>query len=213
MKNILRQAQDKQIVMFHPYINDLMRDEVQDTLNSRWIGQGPKCDLFEKKVKKLFKVDYPVLVNSGTSALSLAYHLLGLKKGDECIMPVLNCSADAVALSHTGATIVFADIRWDTMNIDPESIKSKITPETKAIVNAHLSGNPNEIPDFGIPVIGDYAQMHTSPLSCDTYACYSFQSIKQLTMGDGGMLIVPSQEDYIKAKKLRWFGIDRKSVV
>ena len=200
----------KTIVMFHPYINDYMRREIADTLKTRWIGQGPKVDLFEKKLKKIFKVKYPVAVNSGTSALVLAYHLIGLKKGDECIMPILNCSADSTALVHTGAKIVWADIKRDTMNIDPEDIKRKITSKTKAIVNVHLSGNPSKLPNFGIPIIGDYAQMHYSPLSCDTYACYSFQAIKHITMGDGGLIIPPNKKEYIRAKRLRWFGIDRE---
>lgn len=140
----------------------------------------------------------------------MAYHLLGLKEGDEVIAPVLNCSADAVALSHTGAKLVFADIKWNTMNIDPIDIERKITPRTKAIINVHLSGNRSEIPDFGIPVIGDYAQLHETPSDCDNYACYSFQAIKHLTTGDGGMIVPPDEAQYIRAKKLRWFGIDRE---
>lgn len=203
-------ASKKQIPMFQPYINEAMKREVQDTLNTRWIGQGPKVDKFEEELKTVFNIKYPVALNSGTSALWMAYYLIGIKEGDEVITSVLNCSADAVALSHTGAKIVFADIRWDTMNIDPKDIEAKITPNTKAIINVHLSGNPSNIPNFGIPVIGDYSQMHYSPLPCDTYACYSFQAIKQITMGDGGMIVPPNESEYIRAKKLRWFGIDRE---
>jgi len=217
----------KKIVMFHPYVTKAMRKEVQKTLCSRFIGQGPRVDKFEEQIKKVFKVKYPVTVNSGTAALTLAYYLAGVKKGDEVITPALTCNATNLPLLHAGAKIIFADVRKDTLNIDPEDIKRKITPKTKLIVNAHLNGNPSDIGSFiradfhisdylkvgvrsHIPVVGDMCQLHTTPLGCDDYICYSFQAIKHITTGDGGLLVVRNKEDYKRAKKLRWFGIDRE---
>lgn len=201
----------KKIVMFHPYVTDEMRKKVMKTLKSRFIGQGPRVDKFEEQIKKVFKVKYPVTLNSGTAALTLAYYLAGIKKGDEVITPVLTCTATNLPFLHIGAKIVFVDVKRDTLNPDPEDIKRKITPKTKLIVNAHLNGNPNDIGKQKIPVVGDMCQLHTTPLDCDDYIAYSFQAIKHITTGDGGMLIVRNEEDYERAKKLRWFGIDREA--
>lgn len=197
------------VVMFHPYVNNAMKDNVQKVLNTRFIGQGPTVDAFEEKIKKVLKVKYPVMVNSGTSALTLAYHLAGIKKGDEVITPVLTCTATNLPLLHVGAKIVYADIDRETLNPDPIDINRKITSKTKAIVNVHLCGNYNPLPDFGITTIDDYSQCHIPPTFRD-YACFSLQAIKHITTGDGGLLMVKRQKDYKRAKKLRWFGIDRE---
>lgn len=200
----------KKVVMFHPYVTKEMRREVQKTLKTRFIGQGPKVDEFEEELKKVFKVKYPVAVNSGTSALTLAYHLAGIKKGDEVITPVFTCNATNLPLLHLGARIIFADINKETLNVDIEDIKRKITPKTKAVVNAHLNGNPSEFYSLPVKTIGDYSQYHCPPLFED-YCCYSFQAIKHITTGDGGMIVLSNKEEYQKAKKLRWFGIDREA--
>ena len=200
----------KQVVMFQPYVTDLMRMEVMATLNTRWIGEGPKVVLFEEKFAEKFGVKYPVAVNSGTSALSLAYHLADIQPGDEVISPVFTCSATNVALLHRGAKIVFSDINTDTLNPSKDDILSKITDKTKAIINVHLYGNQNKLGKMPLTVISDSAQCHTSPPDEEDYVAYSFQAIKHLTTGDGGMLIVRNEDDYKRAKKLRWFGIDRE---
>ena len=199
------------VVMFHPYVTEEMIDGVIDTLKSRWIGQGPKVDLFEEMFAKKFGVQYPVSVNSGTAALSLAYHLADIQPGDEVISPVFTCSATNIALLHQGAKIVWADIDPDTLNPSKLDIEQKITSKTKAIVNVHLSGNLNDLGKMPVPVIGDSCQAHLPPLPHEDYVCYSFQAIKHLTTGDGGMLVVNNEDDYQRAKKLRWFGIDREA--
>jgi dTDP-4-amino-4,6-dideoxygalactose transaminase len=102
---------------------------------------------------------------------------------------------------------VFADIRCDTLNIDPDDIARKITKRTKAIVNVHLTGVESVLPDFGIPVVSDAAQ--ALGIFSGTYTCCSFQAIKHITTGDGGMLICSRPEDARLARLWRWFGIDR----
>jgi len=201
----------KKIVMFYPYVNDEMRQEVQKTLKTRWIGQGPKVDQLEKDWAKIFKVKYPVAVNSGTASLFLAYHLMGIKKGDEVITSVLTCTATNIPLLQMGAKIVFADIKRDTLNLDPEDIKRKITKKTKCVINVHLSGNKSDIDKMPVPIIGDSSQYHEPPMPYDKYTCYSLQAIKQITTADGGMLVVNNKSDYKRAKALRWFGIDREA--
>lgn len=207
----------KQIPLFWPHVNKkAVLKEIKDTLDSRWIGQGPKVDKFEQEFGKKFKYKYPVFVNSGTSALELAYHLVGLKKGDEVIVPVLDCTAGQSGLLRRGVKIVFADIRKDTFNIDPDDVLRKITKKTKAVVIVHLGGIDaydgdlyEELNERGIKIIADASQHHEPKELGGDYICYSFQAIKHLTTCDGGMLILKNEKEYKRAKLLRWFGIDR----
>ncbi len=99
------------IPLFWPYIpKKAILKEITDTLNGRWLGEGPKVPKFEDAFGKALGYKYPLFVNSGTTALELAYHLIGLKKGDEVIVPVFNCSAGQMGLARRGVKIVFCDI-------------------------------------------------------------------------------------------------------
>tara|TARA_S200002703_G_scaffold84354_1_gene72748 strand:+ start:6538 stop:7608 length:1071 start_codon:yes stop_codon:yes gene_type:complete len=202
------------IPLFYPYIpKEKILKELEDTLDSRWLGQGPKVNLFEKRFGERFDYKYPVMVNSGTSALELAYHLIGLKSDDEIIVPILDCTAGQMYLKRNNINIIFADID-DNLNIDVNDVESKITSKTKAVVGVHLGGIPfnpklNEIcKKYNIPLIVDAAQ-HFQHCEGD-YVCYSFQAIKHFTTGDGGMLVLNNEDTYKRAKLLRWFGIDRE---
>ncbi|MDP3986630.1 MAG: aminotransferase class V-fold PLP-dependent enzyme, partial [Nanoarchaeota archaeon] len=151
-----------------------------------------------------------------TSSLELAYHLIGLKEGDEAIVPVLNCTAGQMGLLRRGVKIVFADIEKETLNMDPRDMENKISGKTRAIVVVHLGGieaNP-EILEIAkrhnIPVIVDAAQHHEPKELDGDYICYSFQAIKHITTADGGMLCLKEKGVYDRAKLLRWFGIDRE---
>lgn len=202
------------IPLFYPYIpKEKILKEIEDTLNSRWLGQGPKVTKFETKFGEVFKYKYPLMLNSGTSALELVYHLLGLTEGDEVIVPILDCTAGQMGLKRLGVNIIFADID-EYLNINPDDVERKITSKTKAVVGVHLGGiafNPklNEIcKKHNIPLIVDAAQHFTH---CEgDYICYSFQAIKHFTTCDGGMLVLSTEEEYKRAKLLRWFGIDRE---
>lgn len=218
----LRPIYTPKIPIAYPFVPPEVKDEVLDTLNSRWIGQGPKVDKFEQAFMEKFDVLNAVAVNSGTSALELAYDLIGIKPGDEVITPVLTCTATNLPLVRRGAKIVFADIKRDNLTIDPADIERKITAKTKAIVVVDLNGIQATRKDFyyitteegvviekrRIPVVVDAAQA-LGNFGGD-YTCCSFQAIKLLTTGDGGMLICKSPEDAKKAKLWRWFGIDRE---
>lgn len=202
------------IPLFYPYIpKEKILKQIEDTLEGRWLGQGPKVNIFEKKFADIFNYKYPLMVNSGTSALELAYHLIGIKEGDEVIVPILDCTAGQMGLKRKNVNIVFADID-DNLNIDPDDVELKITPKTKAIVGVHLGGVPfnsklNDIcKKYNIPLIVDAAQHFTH---CEgDYICYSFQAIKHFTTCDGGMLVLNNKDTYKRAKLLRWFGIDRE---
>lgn len=196
------------------------KEAVQNLLSpeNRWIGQGPKVDEFEEAFEKKFGVKNAVAVNSGTSSLELAYDLLGIGPGDEVIAPVLTCTATTLPIVRRGAKLVFADIKKDTLTIDPEDVRRKITQNTKAIVVVDLHGiEASRGPfykyvgedsfEFRIPVVVDAAQALGN--TGGDFTCYSFQAIKHVTTGDGGMLVCRWDEQYKEAKLRRWFGIDR----
>src|SRR3989344_5293046 len=201
------------IPLFYP---QLYKEEWLDGLgkifDTRWLGQGPKVDEFEKKFGNKFNYDYCLTVNSGSAALELAYQLLNINEGNEIITTVFTCTATNLPLIRRKAKIVFADINDDLL-IDYEDVKRKITRKTKAIVAVTLSGLPvdERIFDLGLPVVVDAAQSVGVSEKRGDYICYSFQAIKHFTTGDGGMLVVKNKDEYDRAKKLRWFGIDRES--
>lgn len=203
--------------IFWPYVpKKKILKEISDTLNGRWLGQGPKVDKFEKEFGKKFGYKYTLFVNSGTSALELAYHLIGLKSGDEVIVPVLDCTAGQTGLLRRGVKIVFADINKNDLNISFENIKNKITNKTKAVVAVALGGIDIDrriapyLKRRNIPLILDAAQHHEPKRLNADYVCYSFQAIKHMTTCDGGMLCLKDKKTYDRSRLLRWFGIDRE---
>lgn len=216
------------ISLFHPYIpRKKILKEISDTLSSRWIGQGPKVDLFENEFGKKMDYKYPLMVNSGTSALELTYHLLDLNEGDIVIIPVLDAIAGQVGLLRRKCKLLFCDIERNTLNIDPDYLEvllksnkqssankhSFSSNKVRAVVGVHLGGiHFNQkiysiCKKYRIPLIVDSAQYHASTKG--DYICYSFQAIKHITTADGGMLVLSNKKEYNRAKKLRWFGISR----
>jgi perosamine synthetase len=215
------------INLFEPYVPKEAIEEVCETLRSRWIGEGPKVKKFEKEFASIFnlKPTNVVALNSGSSALETVFDLIGLKEGDEVITTPLTCTATNLPLVRRGCKIVWADICEDTLCIDPQDVAYKTTRKTKAIVQVHLGGTEAEVhhyPEDGssacsacippsIPIVSDACQ--ALGIFTGDYTCCSFQAIKQITTGDGGMLITSTEEDAKKAKLLRWFGIDREKKI
>ena len=189
-------------------------DALRVVFESGQLAQGPKVKEFEERFCEEFWYDHAVSVNSGTSALDLAYHLIGIGPGDKVLTPVLTCSATAMPLVHRKANIVFCDIDRETWTIDYESVRDNIKG-AKALVVVNLGGLQCADAVFDIakeekvPVVVDAAQsLGITEIEGD-YITYSFQAIKHFATGDGGMLIVRNAEDEVRAKNLRWFGIDR----
>ncbi|MFH1769759.1 MAG: aminotransferase class V-fold PLP-dependent enzyme [Parcubacteria group bacterium] len=197
-------------------IQKLVNKAFPADMSNRWLGQAHKVDEFEQEFGKKFGYKYCVAVSSGTASIELAYHLLDFKKGDEVITPVLTCTATNLHFARNGIKIKFADIK-DDLTIDPDDVERKITPKTRAIVAVTLGGLPVDKKLFKIakkhkiPVVIDAAQSLGVGEKHGEYICHSFQAIKHFTTGDGGMLVVKNKEDYKRAKKLRWFGIDREA--
>ena len=201
------------IRLFSPYMNKDIAGAVTNTLFSGCLTQGPKVEEFEKEFSKLFNVKYAVSFNSGTSALETAYDLIGLKEGDEVITTPMTCLATNIPLLARKVKIVWVDIDEKTLTISRHDVLSKITDKTKAIVQVHLGGIMAGLKDCyseyaRIPIVSDACQ--ALGIFTGDYTACSFQSIKHITTGDGGMLILNNEEDYKKAKLMRWFGIDRE---
>ncbi len=202
---------DELIPLFYPYVPRKARESAEETLRSRFIGQGPKVDEFEKQFCKKFNLSHAISVNSGTSSLELAYHLIGLKEGDEVISTPLTCTATNIPLLRRGVKIVWADIDPNTLCINVADVRRKVTEDTKAIIQVHLGGIESNVDKFYgkyIPIVSDAAQ--ALGIFTGDYTCCSFQAIKHITTIDGGMLVVNNEKEEHRAKLLRWFGIDRE---
>ena len=216
---------NKGTLLFYPYISKKSKKNVSKVLSGRWIGQGPMVDRFEKKFKKIFtRNNEAIATGSGTDSLHLAYILAGLKKGDEVITTVFTCTATNIPLLYMGIKIKFADIDISTMNISVESVKKLISKKTKAIVCVHYGGLPCDMEElqklatkYRIPIIEDAAhamgaKYKNKPIgSISDFTTFSFQAIKHFTTGDGGMLSIKNRKLLNKAKRIRWFGINREN--
>jgi dTDP-4-amino-4,6-dideoxygalactose transaminase len=221
----LMDAKEGNIVLFHPHIPAKAIEAVSGVLQTRWIGQGPRVEEFEQRFSKQFAGGFPaVAVGSGTDALHLAYILAGLQPGDEVISPLFTCTATNIPFLYMGVNVVFADVQPETLNIDPADIRRRITSKTKALVCVHYGGLPCDMDELqsiadehGLKVIEDAAHAlgatykHRNIGQLSDFTMYSFQAIKNITTGDGGMLVVKDNALLDKAQRVRWFGIDRKA--
>ena len=211
------------VPLFYPHVPKDASSLVSETLSGRWIGQGPKVDLFEKRFVDVMQISgFPLAVSSGTAALHLAYALSGVGRDDEVICPVFTCTATNLPIIYLGAKPIFADVAQGELNIDIDSLESLITPKTKAISVVDYGGKPNDYQrlrslcdKYNLSLIADCAHAIDGKLNDEhvsTYAdftMFSFQAIKTLTTGDGGMLIINDETLLEKGRRLRWFGIDR----
>jgi len=203
-------------------IPDNAGKEVAKTLKSTWINTGKKEKEFRQKICKRFKAPYAIACMSGTSALKIALRALDIGPDDEVVSTPFTFIATNTAILEVGAKPVFADIQYDTLNIDPKSVEEKITDKTKAIMCVHYAGNPVDLDElraiadkYNLPIIEDSAHAMTSeykgqPIgSTGDIATFSFQCVKIVTCGDGGVVTTTNEEIYKKLKKQTWYGIDR----
>ncbi|MBR6091531.1 MAG: DegT/DnrJ/EryC1/StrS family aminotransferase [Bacteroidales bacterium] len=196
-----------------------------DTINSGWISTGPKNEALEQMFIDMFHVKYAVSVTNCTGSLHLACMLCGLGPGDEVLCPSLTFAASVNCIRYVGATPVFCDIvSPEHLNIDPEEIEKKITPRTKAIVVVHMAGFPAKMDEImaiarrhNLKVIEDACH---GPLSeykgkklgtIGDVASFSFFSNKNISTGEGGMLITNNEEFAKKARLLRSHGMTTMS--
>jgi len=214
---------NKGIQFFNTTISENSINYVVDTLKSTMISAGNKSDLFEKKLKE-FGISNPLTLNSGTVTMHLALIASGVKPGDEVIIPSQTFISTGLSVLYTGAKPVFADINKFDGNISTESIISKITDKTKAIIPVHWGGYPCDMDEinnisnkYNLSVIEDAAHAFGATYknkligTISRFTSFSFQAIKHLTTGDGGAICCNNMDDYNLIKRLRWFDIDREN--
>lgn len=191
-------------------------EALEKVIFSGYIGQGEIVDDFEQQLKNELGLEVtPVTVNSATSAIDLALEIIGVGPDDEVISTPQTCFASNVHIIHRHAKIRWADIDPISGLIDPNSVKRLVTKKTKAIIAVNWGGkfaDYKKLKSFGIPVIEDAAHNWDTFLKTKVtrgdYIVYSFQAIKFLTTGDGGILVTPSKNES-EARILRWYGLDR----
>lgn len=196
-----------------------------ETIQSKWISTGPRCEEFEHLFGEMFHVKHALSLSNCTDALHLAYKVIGIQDGDEIICPSLTFAASVNTIKYAGATPIFCDIQsLEHPNIDPEKIEALITPKTKAIVVVDLAGFPchmDRIMEIAkkhhLKVVEDACH---GPLSeyqgkklgtIGDIGCFSFFSNKNISTGEGGMLITNNKDYYNKAKLLRSHGMTTMS--
>ena len=194
---------------------ELAAKNIASVLESGYVGQGGWCEQFESRLEEVLGHHRVLYVNSGTSALQLAYKLAGVGPGSEVISTPVTCIATNSSIVALGGKIVWADVNPETGNIRVDDVVKKITPRTRAIVGVDWAGRRCDFEGLrsrtrGITLIEDAAHR----MSCSTgfggdFICHSFQAIKFLNTADGGAIICPSAATHERAKLLRWFGLDR----
>lgn len=221
---------------------------IAEVLDSGFINEGTQVTQFTEAMQQRLGTNQLLLVNSCTSAITLALHLAGVKRFEEVVTTSMTCVASNCPIVTAGADVVWADIDPETGCLDVESVRTALesnpivkddkvhvgTTATKAVIVVAWAGNPPDLlglravcDQYGTKLILDAAHAFGAayfttqkppaepfPLvnafaGIADFTCFSFQAIKHVTTGDGGMLVCRSEDDWRLAKQLKWFGIDR----
>ena len=213
------------IPLFDLNLGDEEIEAVINTIRSNWISTGPKCQEFEEQFASMLEVNYAVTLANCTCALHLACIVLGIKEGDEVICPSLTFAASVNCIRYVGATPVFCDIESpEHINIGSSKIEQYITPRTKAIMVVHMAGFPANMDTImtiakkhNLRVIEDACH---GPLSeykgkklgtIGDVGCFSFFSNKNISTGEGGMLVTNNEDIAKRVRSLRSHGMTSMS--
>jgi dTDP-4-amino-4,6-dideoxygalactose transaminase len=202
---------------------EVLLPELKNILYSGYIAEGEAVYQFENTFKKYINNPYCLAVNSGTAALHLAEILVGIKTNDEVISTPMTAEPTNTSIAMIGAKVVWGDVNQNNGLLDPDEVVKLITEKTKAIIVVHYAGMVCDMDGFNaisekynIPIIEDAAhalggQYNGQMIgSGRNMTIFSFQAIKHITTGDGGILTVVNDFDFERARKLRWFGLDKK---
>ncbi|MFZ4439454.1 MAG: aminotransferase class I/II-fold pyridoxal phosphate-dependent enzyme [Syntrophales bacterium] len=205
-----------------PSIGETEIAAVTACLRSQWITTGPLCKSFEERFQELTGARYAVSLSSATAGMHLVISALGIGPGDEVITPSLTFASTVNMIALHGARPVFADIHYDTLNIDVSDIEARITPRTKAIIPVHFAGAPAEMDSIleiadrhHLTVIEDaahavgtrYRGIHAGGFG--RIAIFSFHPLKNITTGEGGLITHGDEELEKRLRRLRFHGIER----
>ncbi len=190
---------------------------VSKAMSETWVsGEGPYIEEFEATFAKLCNRRFGISVANGSVAIDLLFQALDLKPGDEVILPAFTIISCLNQILRSGATPVFVDARRDTWNMDVSQVESLITPQTKAIMAVHIYGLPVDMDPLielsrrhGIPIIEDAAEAHGLRYkdriagSMGLASTFSFYANKNITTGEGGMILTDNEELATKLKRLK----------
>lgn len=206
-----------------PEIGEDERAAVDRVLRSGMLAQGPEVAAFESEFAAIVGGRRCIALNSGTSALHLAFLAGGVGPGDEVIVPSFSFAATANAVSLTGATPVFVDIETDYFSIDPAAVEAAITPRTRAIMPVHLYGHPSDLVALkaiadrhDLQIFEDAAQAHAASVdgipvgAWGVAGSFSFYPTKNMMSGEGGMITTGSEQLERQARMLRNQGMERR---
>lgn len=213
------------IPLFNLNFDEEEEKSALDTIKSHWISSGPKCIELEKIFSEMIGSQYSLTVSSCTAALHLALLCAGIKPGDEVILPSLTFVATANAVRYVGAIPVFADIiSAEKCVIDPKQIEELITSKTKAVIIMHYAGFPCDMDvivqitrKYNLKLIEDACHGPMSEYkgkkvgTFGDLGCFSFFSNKNISTGEGGILVTDNEEIFKKAKLLRSHGMTTMS--
>lgn len=198
-----------------PYLDNKELEKIIEVYTSGNIALGREIDEFEEKIANYIGKKYAIATSSGTTALHLLLHGMGIKKDDEVILPASVCPGVMHAIEYTGATPIIADINEEDFNISAEYTKKLITKNTKAIIVPHMFGLPSdvdELKELNIPIIEDCAQSigakyKNKKVGSFGYASiFSFYATKMFTSIDGGMILTDDGKLAEILKDLRYYG-------
>lgn len=214
------------IHLFQPQVGKEELDAVVEVFEDRWLGHGPRTEAFERAFAEHLGVgaEHVVFLNSGTAGLFLAVESLGLAPEDEVVLPSPSFVAAANAVLAEGARPVFCDVRPRTLNPGVEDVGRALTPRTRAVVVLHYGGYPGEIAgiaalcrEAGVTLIEDAACSVASSVdgrAVGTFgdlAMWSFDAMKVLVTGDGGMIYVRDRERASRVRRLAYHGLAQPS--
>ncbi len=222
---------EDKIPLFKVFMHDSVPKALAEVVTSGFIGQGPKVEEFEEALRTHFSSSWVNTLNSATSGLQLAVHMVKNDRPDgEILTTPLTCTATNFAILSEGLRLRWVDVDPTTGNMDMDDLSRKVGPKTVAIMLVHWGGYPCDLDrvkeiqnrcmlmhGFMPPVIEDCAHAWGASYkgkAIGTHgnaSVFSFQAIKHLTTGDGGCMISPNDEHYNRAKLLRWYGLDRNS--
>lgn len=196
--------------------------QIKTVFDSGFINEGTQVTKLTNELQRILDAENLILMNSCTSALTLALKLAGVEPGDEVISTPMTCVATNAAIASTGAKIVWADVDPEHGMLTPLSIRAKMSKHTKAVMAVAWAGTPPDLAGLheecdlqDVKLILDAAHAFDAyykerPIhEWAHYTCYSFQAIKHFTTGDGGALVCLGDDDHKRSKALKWFGLDR----
>lgn len=195
---------------------------VVGVLRSDWLTTGPNVAAFEEAFAKQVGAKHAVAVSNGTAALHAAVFAAGIGPGDEVIVPPMTFAASANCVRYQGGTVVFADVRPDTLNLDPARVKKAITPRTRAVITVDYTGQPSDLDELkelasrhNLTLIEDaahalgatYHNRRVSALARMT--TFSLHPVKHITTGEGGVITTDDKDMAARLRLFRNHGITR----